>query len=116
VIGKRYGLDPEAMVDVLNESTGGSWITQNHYHQRVFNRAFSDPFKLALMLKDVGIALQLAKRHVVADAHGRPGPAAVAHGRPRRRPRASVSELVRWFEQLSGTAITPGAGPRQAAG
>jgi 3-hydroxyisobutyrate dehydrogenase len=35
------------MVDVLNESTGGSWITQTHYHQRVFNRAFDDPFKLA---------------------------------------------------------------------
>jgi hypothetical protein len=61
VAGKRYGLDPKVMVDVLNISTGGSWITQTHFHQRVFNRAFDDPFKLELMLKDVGIAVQLAR-------------------------------------------------------
>ena len=59
--GKRYGLDPKVMVDVLNESTGGSWITQTHFHQRVFNRTFDDPFKLELMLKDIGIALELAR-------------------------------------------------------
>ena len=113
VTGKRYGLDPAAMVDVLNESTGGSWITQTHFHQRVFNRAFDDPFKLGLMLKDVGIALQLAKDSAtpmpmagldqqlwrMADAAAGPG--------------ASVSELVRWVESLSGTELTPGAGPRQ---
>jgi 3-hydroxyisobutyrate dehydrogenase len=28
-------------------------------------------------------------------------------------PGASVSELVRWVEGLSGTELTPGAGPRQ---
>ena len=49
VAGKRYGLDPKVMVDVLNESTGGSWITQTHFNQRVFNRAFNDPFKLELI-------------------------------------------------------------------
>ena len=63
VAGKRYGLDPKVMVDVLNESTGGSWITQTHFNQRVFNRAFDDPFKLELMLKDVGIAVELAREH-----------------------------------------------------
>ena len=49
------------MVDVLNESTAGSWITQTHFHQRVFNRTFDDPFKLELMLKDMGIAVELAQ-------------------------------------------------------
>ena len=44
------------MVDVLNASTGGSWVAQTHFHQRVFNRAFDDPFKLELMVKDMGIA------------------------------------------------------------
>jgi 3-hydroxyisobutyrate dehydrogenase len=116
VIGKRYGLDPAAMVDVLNESTGQSWITQNHIRQRILSRTFDDPFKLALMLKDMGIACALARE----TGPPRPWPAWASscgrHGRPRRRPRASVSELVRWVEQLSGTAITPGAGPRQAAG
>ncbi|MEN9628339.1 MAG: hypothetical protein RJA10_1566 [Pseudomonadota bacterium] len=115
VAGKRYGLDPEAMVDVLNECTGGSWISQTHYHQRVFNRAFNDPFKLGLMLKDVGIALQLAKDT------GTPMPMAGLGQQLWRMadqaagPGASVSELVRWVEGLSGTQLTPGAGPRQGA-
>ena len=67
-MGKRYGLDPEAMVDVLNASTGMSWVAQTHIKQRVLSRRFDDPFKLALMVKDIGIAMQLAR------ATGTPAP------------------------------------------
>lgn len=112
--GRRAGLDPRAMVAVLNDSTGGSWITRTHYEQRVFNRAFDDPFRLSLMLKDVGIALQLA-----AEA-GAPMPMA-QHGVGLWRqadqaagPGASVSELVRWFEQQAGTDLVPAPPPPSA--
>jgi len=60
IAGRRAGLDPAVMVDVLNQSTGGSWVAQTHYHRCIFNRACDDPFRLALMCKDIGIALQLA--------------------------------------------------------
>ncbi len=113
VAGKRYGLNPEAMVDVLNQSTGGSWITQTHFHQRVFNRAFDDPFKLALMLKDVGIALQLAKLTATPMPIAGLGQQLWRMADRLAGPGASVSELVRWVEGLSGTELTPGAGPRQ---
>ncbi|MCW5633867.1 MAG: NAD(P)-dependent oxidoreductase [Rubrivivax sp.] len=115
VTGKRYGLDPEAMLAVLNQSTGGSWITQTHFTQRIFNRAFDDPFKLALMLKDIGIALQLARDT------GTPMPLSGLGQQLWRMadrsagPGASVSELVRWVEKESGTELTPGRGPRQGA-
>jgi len=108
-IGKRYGLDPAAMVDVLDQSTGMSWISRTHIRQRVLSRSFDDPFKLALMLKDIGIATQLARSVDV------PAPlsalnqelwrAAVADAAPD----ASVSELARWIERLAHTEITPGA-------
>ncbi len=110
VAGKRYGLDPQVMVDVLDESTGGSWITRTHYRQRIFNRAFDDPFKLGLMLKDVGIAVRLALQT------GTPMPMAGLGQQLWRMadhaagPGASISELVRWIESLSGTALTPGRG------
>lgn len=113
VAGKRYGLDPQAMVEVLNESTGGSWITQTHYHQRVFNRAFDDPFKLGLMLKDVGIALQLARQTATPMPMAGLGQQLWRMADHAAGPGASVSELVRWVEGLSGTELTPGAGPRQ---
>ncbi len=114
VAGKRYGLDPKLMVDVLNESTGGSWITQTHFHQRIFNRSFDDPFKLELMLKDIGIAMQLAQQTDSAVPMS-----ALSHQLWRMAdhaagPGASVSELVRWVEQQSGTELTPGRTARKA--
>lgn len=108
-IGKAYGLDPKAMVDVMNVSTAGSWISQTHIEQRVLNRKFDDPFKLELMLKDMGIANALARENRI------PAPVsglgyqlwqAASHA---AGDGASVSELVRWVEQMSGTDITPGA-------
>ena len=114
VAGKRYGLDPKVMVDVLNESTGGSWITQTHFNQRIFNRAFDDPFKLELMLKDVGIAVELARETStpvplwgLGQQLWRMADHAAGAG-------ASVSELVRWVEKQSDTELTPGAAPRRA--
>ncbi len=108
-IGKRAGLDPVAMNEVLNESTGASWLTRNHFAQRVFSRTFDDPFKLDLMAKDVGIAMGLAQEHglpVPLSAVGqqlyRAAAQAVGPGR-------SVSEMVRWIEQLTATELTPGA-------
>ena len=109
VIGKSYGLDPAAMLQVMNLSTSQSWITQNHIGQRVLSRSFDDPFKLELMLKDIGIAATLAR------ANGNSVPltglaqqlwqaADIAAGEG-----ASVSELVRWVENQSGVAITPGS-------
>ena len=112
VAGKRYGLDPAVMVDVLNECTGGSWITRTHYHQRIFNRRFDDPFKLALMLKDVGIALQLAQDSATPMPMAGLGQQLWRMADHAAGPGASVSELVRWVEGLSGTALTPGAVPR----
>jgi 3-hydroxyisobutyrate dehydrogenase len=116
VIGKRYGLDPAAMVDVLNASTGQSWITQNHIRQRILSRSFDDPFKLALMHKDVGIANALARETGTAAPLAGLGQQLWQAAARAAGPEASVSELVRCVEALSGTAITPGAGPRQGAG
>ena len=106
VIGKRYGLDPAVMTDVLNASTGMSWVSQTHMKQRIISRRFDDPFKLALMLKDIGIATELARSAqlptpVSALTQQLWRAAALAN-----EPEASVSELARWVERLTGTEIT----------
>jgi 3-hydroxyisobutyrate dehydrogenase-like beta-hydroxyacid dehydrogenase len=115
-IGKRSGLDPAAMVDVLDQSTGMSWISQTHLRQRVISRSFDDPFKLALMLKDIGIAMQLARSVDV------PAPLSALNQelwRAARRdaaPEASVSELARWVERMAKTKISAGAARPPAPG
>jgi 3-hydroxyisobutyrate dehydrogenase len=106
VMGKAYGLDPAVMNDVLNESTGMSWISRTHIPQRVLSRRFDDPFKLDLMVKDINIALGLAEELKLnlplsesARTLWRETQARVAKG-------GSVSELVRALEQRTGVAIT----------
>lgn len=114
-VGTRLGLDPAVMTDVLQESTGGSWVCQTHVRQRVLNRRFDDPFKLELMLKDIGIGMELAARqHMPAPFSGSGQQlwraASLAAG-----PGASVSELVHWVEKLTGTDIVSASEPPAAA-
>ena len=116
VIGKRYGLDPAAMVDVLNESTGQSWITENHIRQRILSRSFDDPFKLELMLKDVGIANALARETGTAAPMAGLGQQLWQAASRAAGAGASVSELVRWVERQNDVELGPGAGPRRGAG
>ncbi len=102
LIGKSHGLKPSAMIDVLNVSTGQSFITSKKYGPQVVGRRFDDAFKLELMLKDVGIA------NALADANGVSVPAsALGHQLWRAAnttlgPGRSVMDIVRWYEQMTG--------------
>jgi 3-hydroxyisobutyrate dehydrogenase len=106
-LGKQFGLDPGAMVDVLNLSTGMSWISQTHFKQRIFNRAFDDPFQLELMVKDIGIAMELAN----SQNHSMPLSSrnkelwqeAASHFEKG----ASISNMVRWIEDKTGVELMP---------
>ncbi|MFA5662909.1 NAD(P)-dependent oxidoreductase [Castellaniella sp.] len=68
MIGQRFGLDPGAMVDVLNASTGMNNSTQKKFRQYVLSRSFASGFGLDLMVKDLTIALS------IATAEGTPAP------------------------------------------
>lgn len=60
LIGSRFGLAPDVMVDVLNASTGMNNSTQKKFKQFVLSRKFDAGFGLDLMVKDLGIALGVA--------------------------------------------------------
>jgi 3-hydroxyisobutyrate dehydrogenase-like beta-hydroxyacid dehydrogenase len=107
VLGKRLGLDPNVMTDVLNVSTGMSWITQTHIKQRITSRAFDDPFKLELMVKDIGIALELARREGATVPLWSLGRTIWREADAEAGRGASVSELVRHVERVGGATIEP---------
>jgi len=103
--GTRCGLDPAVMTDVLNASTGGSWITRTHIHQRIISRRFDDPFKLELMLKDIGIALGVAREAGVSMPLCEAGQPLWEAADRAQGSGVSVSELVRWIEQREAVEI-----------
>jgi 3-hydroxyisobutyrate dehydrogenase len=105
LVGKSYGLNAKAMLDVMNVSTGYSFATQNRFPLDVITRRFQDQFKLDLMLKDMGIARQLA------EAHKLPVPM-MALGRERWRKAvealgsgAVTTEIVRFVEGEMGVEL-----------
>ena len=59
LIGQQFGLDPDVIVDVLNASTGMNNSTQKKFKQFVLSRKFDSGFGLDLMVKDLGIALDI---------------------------------------------------------
>ncbi|WP_414691291.1 NAD(P)-dependent oxidoreductase [Noviherbaspirillum sp.] len=59
--GQAFGLDPEIMVAVLNSSTGKNNTTENKVKQFMLSGAYNSGFSLALMAKDLGIAMGLGK-------------------------------------------------------
>ena len=60
VLSMKAGLDPQAVVAALGGGVAGSWILANRSAKMV-NNAYPLGFKTALHLKDLGIALEMAR-------------------------------------------------------
>ncbi len=61
LIGQRAGLDPTAMVDVLNASSGMTNSSKSKFKQFVLSRRFDAGFGLDLMVKDLTIATEIGR-------------------------------------------------------
>ena len=61
-VGEKFGLDPEIMTDVINNSTGQNNTTKNKVKQYMLSGNFDSAFSLGLMAKDLGIAVDLAEK------------------------------------------------------
>lgn len=60
VLAERAGLDPDQFIAIVNASTGRSNSTEVKFPRYILTRTFADGFALALMDKDVQIALGAA--------------------------------------------------------
>ncbi len=61
MIGTRFGLDPEVMCDVINESTGMNSSTKRNMKEHVISRKFGGGFAWDIKFKDYKIAMELAR-------------------------------------------------------
>jgi len=88
IVGKRFGLEPNVIVDILNASSGMNNTTRVKMKQFMLSGAFNAGFTTGLMAKDLRTALEVAREmhgpsrlseHCVAiwnDAEQSLGPAA----------------------------------------
>ena len=59
---QEMGVDPKVLIDVLNESSGGSFVARLHYPRFILPGNYASGFTFDLMLKDITIGLDLARR------------------------------------------------------
>lgn len=60
ILGKKFGLDPALLMDVVNVSSGRSYATDIPIRKHVLSGKFASGFRMALMTKDVAIAAGMA--------------------------------------------------------
>ncbi|HKD31306.1 MAG TPA: NAD(P)-dependent oxidoreductase [Xanthobacteraceae bacterium] len=60
LIGRKFGLDPALMTDILNASSGRNNTTELKLKQFIISETFADGFPLRLMAKDVRTADDMA--------------------------------------------------------
>ena len=105
LVGRRFGLDQNVMLDVLNASTGRNNSTENKFKQFVLSRRFASGFSLDLMLKDLTTALDLAH------ATETPAPFSAAcrelwaAAQAQLESGADHTAVVRWFETLAKATL-----------
>jgi 3-hydroxyisobutyrate dehydrogenase len=101
----KAGVAPRTAVEVLNASSGRSFVSESLVPERVLTGSWPRTFRLALLEKDVGIARSLLQDLRV------PGPTLELAGQMVARARAELGdhadyiEAIRWIEQQAGVEI-----------
>ncbi len=90
----RAGVEPRAMVEVLNASSGRSFVSEALVPERVLTGLWPRLFRLALLEKDIGIAHELAEELGVSDP-------VLAHAREQFRTlRADLGETADYLDPI----------------
>jgi 3-hydroxyisobutyrate dehydrogenase len=107
LIGRRFGLDPAVMIDVFNASTARNNSTENKFKQFILSRRFSSGFSLALMVKDLATALDLAGATATPAPFGDRCRELWSRAQRELEPDADHTAVVRWLETAAGVTLDP---------
>lgn len=102
--GVAFGLDPAVMLSVFNSSSGRSGSTENKWPNFVLPAGYDSGFGLALMLKDMKIALDLARSSGAPDTMSAKAVELWSDAASNLDPKADHTEVAWW---VASTGATP---------
>lgn len=105
LIGSKFGIDPGVIVDTLNSSTGTNNSTQKKFRQFILSRSFNSGFSLELMVKDLAIALDVARDSKVNAPFASLCKEMWSSANAVLGPDADHTALARFSEMLAGNEI-----------
>ena len=102
IAGKRFGIDPEVMLGIVNGSSGRSGSTENKWPNFILPGGFDSGFGLRLMLKDMKIAVDLADQVGVASGVSKAAVDLWTRAADALPPTADHTEIARWVAAAEG--------------
>ena len=94
------------MTDVLNAATGMNNSTQKKFKQFVLSRKFDAGFPMALLAKDLSIALQVGRETATAAPLSALVNEMIVSALAKFGPNADHTEMARLCEMLAGTEFS----------
>lgn len=96
-VGAKFGLDPKIMREVINASSGGSFMTEVVWPKAVLSRTFDMGFALQLMEKDVRVAMSIIEATGAETILSKTAAGMYARSL-KAAPKADMAELARQIE------------------
>jgi 3-hydroxyisobutyrate dehydrogenase len=97
--GRRFGLDPARVLEIVNASSGRSGSTENKWPRFVLPGSYDSGFGLRLMLKDMRIAVALAEQVGLPSRLGADAVEVWARAAEELPPDADHTEIARWLDE-----------------
>ena len=98
IAGRRFGLDPAVMLEIINSSSGRSWSTENKWPVFVLTEKYDAGFSVRLMVKDIKLALGIEHAAGVPSAASEAVVATWEEALAELGPDADHTAIARWLE------------------
>ena len=99
IAGRRFGLDPAVMLEIINSSSGRSGSTELKWPRYVLTEAYDAGFPVRLMVKDIKLALAIEHATGTPSAVSEATVAAWSAALEDLPPDADHTAIARWLEQ-----------------
>lgn len=102
IAGRRFGLDPAVMLEIINGSSGRSASTENKWPNYILTEKYDAGFSVRLMVKDLNLALSIEHATGVPSAASEAVVATWEAALADLPPDSDHTAIARWLADRSG--------------
>ncbi len=109
VMAQKFGLNPEALLNVLQSATAASVSLDRNFAMKVFKRDFSPAFSVDLLAKDLGLTSDLCRSLGVRNNVGLLAESFMREAQAQGNGGLDITAAVLTLENLAGVEVRPPA-------
>lgn len=104
-LGKKLGLTPEAMLDIISQSSGASYAMSAKAEKFIFKGSFDPGFAVELQYKDLELAISTAKSLSVPLPMANMAQQLYEIAKASGRGREDISSVIKFYEEMAKTEV-----------